>query len=104
MGLLNLVLYDLLSSFALQNLPNQSFYCVLFFFRNGLEVAVVYFRSGYAPEQYPTDKEWNVRLTIERSKALKCPSIHYHLAGTKKVIFIFSFFFYLKPIRPYIYV
>ena len=35
--------------------------------------------------QYPTDREWDARLMIERSKAIKSPSIHYHLAGTKKV-------------------
>ena len=35
--------------------------------------------------QYPTEREWDARLMIERSKAIKSPSIHYHLAGTKKV-------------------
>lgn len=50
-----------------------------------LTVAVVYFRSGYQVEAYPTDKEWAVRLLIERSKSIKCPSIQYHLAGTKKI-------------------
>jgi hypothetical protein len=45
----------------------------------------LYFRSGYAPEQYPSEAEWKARLTLERSRAIKCPSIHYHLAGTKKV-------------------
>ncbi len=59
------------------------------FCRDGKEVAVVYFRSGYSPDQYPTDQEWDVRLLLERSRALKCPSIHYHLAGTKKVMQIF---------------
>ncbi|CAK9825551.1 Glutathione synthetase [Anthophora retusa] len=50
-----------------------------------LEVSVVYFRSGYEVEAYPTEREWEVRLLMERSRAIKCPSIHYHLAGTKKV-------------------
>lgn len=48
-------------------------------------MAVVYFRSGYEPAQYPSSKEWAARLMIERSLAIKCPSIHYHLSGTKKV-------------------
>ncbi|XP_057375062.1 glutathione synthetase-like isoform X2 [Daphnia carinata] len=54
---------------------------------DGQEVAVVYFRCGYAPDQYPSADgcEWDARLMIERSKAIKCPSISYHLAGTKKV-------------------
>ncbi|XP_025153801.1 glutathione synthetase-like isoform X2 [Harpegnathos saltator] len=47
--------------------------------------AVVYYRSGYQLEAYPTAQEWDTRLLIERSRAIKCPSIQYHLAGTKKV-------------------
>lgn len=49
------------------------------------EVAVIYFRCGYSPDQYPTLNEWDARLMMERSLAIKSPSIHYHLAGTKKV-------------------
>lgn len=48
-------------------------------------VAVVYFRAGYTPDHYHFDLEWDARLLIERSTAIKCPSIHYHLAGAKKV-------------------
>ncbi|CAK9796535.1 Glutathione synthetase [Anthophora plagiata] len=48
-------------------------------------VAVVYYRCGYEPGQYHSQKEWDVRLLIERSLAIKCPTIQYHLAGTKKV-------------------
>ena len=28
----------------------------IFFFRDDKEVAVIYFRAGYIPNQYPTDK------------------------------------------------
>lgn len=52
-------------------------------------VAVVYYRSGYKLEDYPTMREWDIRLLIERSRAIKCPSIQYHLAGTKKVCIFF---------------
>ncbi|XP_039313287.1 glutathione synthetase isoform X2 [Solenopsis invicta] len=52
---------------------------------NNYVVAVVYYRCGYEPGQYYTQKEWDARLLIERSLAIKCPSIQYHLAGTKKV-------------------
>ncbi|KAF2892489.1 hypothetical protein ILUMI_13708 [Ignelater luminosus] len=48
-------------------------------------VAVIYFRAGYEPNHYPSQKEWDARLLMERSQAIKCPSIQYHLAGTKKV-------------------
>ena len=58
---------------------------LLFTRSDGKEVAVVYYRTGYSPEEYNGDRDWQVRLDIERSKAIKCPSVHYHLAGTKKV-------------------
>ncbi|XP_015570610.2 glutathione synthetase, chloroplastic [Ricinus communis] len=51
----------------------------------GQAIAVVYFRSGYAPTDYPSEAEWRARLLMEQSLAIKCPSISYHLAGTKKV-------------------
>ncbi|XP_029994818.1 glutathione synthetase-like [Sphaeramia orbicularis] len=54
-------------------------------FIDGLEVAVVYFRNGYMPQNYTTEKSWDVRLMMERSQAVKCPDISTHLAGTKKV-------------------
>jgi len=57
------------------------------------EVAVVYFRAGYAPTDYPSGYntndgsgiEWLARERLERGSATKCPSLGYHLAGTKKV-------------------
>jgi glutathione synthase len=49
------------------------------------EVAVVYFRAGYTPNDYHTEKEWIARSKIEKSFAIKCPTIEYHLAGTKKI-------------------
>lgn len=52
---------------------------------NDYIISVVYYRCGYEPNQYHTKKEWDARLLIERSLAIKCPSIQYHLAGTKKV-------------------
>lgn len=49
------------------------------------EVSVVYFRAGYSPSDYNGQSDWDSRLHIERSRAIKCPSILTHLAGTKKV-------------------
>ncbi|XP_061636885.1 glutathione synthetase isoform X1 [Phyllopteryx taeniolatus] len=49
------------------------------------EVAVVYFRNGYMPQNYKSEKSWEARLMIECSLAVKCPDISTHLAGTKKV-------------------
>ncbi|KAI8914099.1 glutathione synthase [Entophlyctis helioformis] len=51
----------------------------------GHEVALVYYRAGYGPGDYPTEQEWTGRQTIELSCAIKCPPIAYQLAGTKKV-------------------
>jgi glutathione synthetase len=48
-------------------------------------VGVVYFRAGYTPRDFTSDKHWDALLQLERSSAIKCPSVAYHLAGTKKV-------------------
>ncbi|POS83465.1 hypothetical protein EPUL_004096, partial [Erysiphe pulchra] len=50
-----------------------------------LEVAVVYFRAGYSPLDYPDQSAWEARFQLERSNAIKCPSILTQLAGSKKV-------------------
>lgn len=52
---------------------------------NGYQIAIAYYRAGYTPTDYPTEAEWSARLKIERSLAIKCPNIAYHLAGTKKI-------------------
>lgn len=54
-------------------------------FVDGQEVAVVYFRNGYMPQNYTSEQSWDARLLMERSRAIKCPDISTHLAGTKKV-------------------
>ncbi|ODV88400.1 hypothetical protein CANCADRAFT_146035 [Tortispora caseinolytica NRRL Y-17796] len=48
-------------------------------------VSVVYFRAGYDPKEYTSDAHWRARELLERSYAIKCPSIITQLAGTKKV-------------------
>ena len=37
------------------------------------------------PEAYTSEAEWEARLLMERSNAIKCPSIQYQLAGSKKI-------------------
>lgn len=49
------------------------------------EISVVYYRSAYAPTDYPTSVEWDTREMLERSFAIKCPSLALQLAGAKKV-------------------
>lgn len=53
--------------------------------QSGEEVAVAYFRAGYTPDDYPSDIHWEGRLLLERSLAIKCPSVAYQLVGAKKV-------------------
>ncbi|KAJ3100660.1 Glutathione synthetase [Phlyctochytrium planicorne] len=63
------------------------------------EVAIVYYRAGYTPTDYTgqdvrieaktnvnaAGQEWSARLLIEKSFAIKCPPISYHLVGSKKI-------------------
>ena len=49
------------------------------------EVGVLYFRATYSPTDFPTANAWRARHQLERSAAIKCPSILTHLAGCKKV-------------------
>lgn len=49
------------------------------------EVAVIYMRSGYGPADYPDQAAWDARYHLERSGAIKCPSVLTQLAGAKKV-------------------
>ncbi len=48
-------------------------------------VTTVYYRAGYSPAEYTRPEDWAARTQIERSAAIKCPSILTHLAGSKKV-------------------
>lgn len=49
------------------------------------EVAVVYYRAGYSPDDMLIRNAWEAREIIERSRAIKCPSLAMQLAGAKKV-------------------
>jgi glutathione synthase len=52
---------------------------------NVFEVAVVYLRAGYGPGDYPNPSDWDARFHLERSAAIKCPTVLTQLAGAKKV-------------------
>lgn len=49
------------------------------------EVTTIYFRAGYSPDDYHSAQDWDSRLHLEKSRAIKCPSLLTHLAGCKKV-------------------
>ncbi len=38
----------------------------------------MYLRAGYSPTDYPTEAEWDGRLTIESSNAAKCVRCSVH--------------------------
>jgi len=52
---------------------------------DGMEIALCYYRAGYRPEDYPTEAEWDARVTVEKARCAKCPCINDHLSGAKKV-------------------
>ncbi|KAL1957241.1 hypothetical protein VTO42DRAFT_6147 [Malbranchea cinnamomea] len=49
------------------------------------EVTTLYLRSFYGPSDYPSESAWRARTHLERSAAIKCPSVLTQLAGCKKV-------------------
>ncbi|KAI5308301.1 hypothetical protein KEM55_006056, partial [Ascosphaera atra] len=49
------------------------------------EVTTVYMRGFYGPADYPDERAWTSRQHIERSAAIKCPSVLSQLSGCKKV-------------------
>lgn len=49
------------------------------------EATTVYLRALYSPTEYDSASSWAARLHLERSAAIKCPTVLLHLAGSKKV-------------------
>jgi glutathione synthase len=49
------------------------------------EVTTVYLRSFYAPTDYNSQRDWDARTHLERSAAIKCPTVLNQLSGCKKV-------------------
>jgi glutathione synthetase len=50
-----------------------------------VEITAVYLRAGYGPSEYKQPDAWLARLHLEKSAAIKCPSVLTHLAGSKKI-------------------
>ncbi|EEP79518.1 conserved hypothetical protein [Uncinocarpus reesii 1704] len=49
------------------------------------EATTIYLRSFYGPKDYPDESAWQARAHLERSAAIKCPTILNQLSGCKKV-------------------
>ncbi|KAJ1303065.1 hypothetical protein OPQ81_011266 [Rhizoctonia solani] len=49
------------------------------------EISVVYFRATYTPNDFKSPTDWPTRILLERSRAIKCPSLPLQLAGGKMI-------------------
>ncbi|KAA8647618.1 glutathione synthase [Aspergillus tanneri] len=49
------------------------------------EVTTVYLRCFYAPSDYKSERDWEARTHLERSAAIKCPTVLNQLSGCKIV-------------------
>ncbi|BCS20141.1 glutathione synthase [Aspergillus puulaauensis] len=49
------------------------------------EVTTVYLRCFYAPTDYKSERDWEARTHLERSAAIKCPTVLNQLSGSKIV-------------------
>ena len=54
-------------------------------FVNDRHVSVAYFHATWSPSQFQSEKDWSNRELIERSSAVKVPTVASQLVGTKKV-------------------
>lgn len=49
------------------------------------EVSTIYLRAFYAPTDYKSPRDWEARTHLERSAAIKCPTVLNQLSGSKIV-------------------
>lgn len=49
------------------------------------EISIVYYRTGYAPTDYKSDRDWETRLNLETTRAIKSPTLLSQISGSKKV-------------------
>ncbi|KAB8237647.1 glutathione synthase [Aspergillus alliaceus] len=49
------------------------------------EVTTAYLRCFYAPSDYKSERDWEARTHVERSAAIKCPTVLNQLSGCKVV-------------------
>ncbi|SCW01363.1 LAFE_0D10924g1_1 [Lachancea fermentati] len=57
----------------------------LYYLETGEEISLVYFRAGYSPSDFKNEQDWENRLALETSFAIKAPNILTQLAGAKKI-------------------
>lgn len=52
---------------------------------SAFEVTTVYLRAFYSPDEYRSNRDWDARIHLERSAAIKCPTVLNQLSGCKKI-------------------
>ncbi|GMM38951.1 glutathione synthase [Saccharomycopsis crataegensis] len=57
----------------------------IYYIPTGDEISVIYYRTGYSPSDYSSEADWETRLQLETSKAIKCPTLLSQLSGAKKI-------------------
>ncbi|CEP63995.1 glutathione synthase LALA0_S09e07250g [Lachancea lanzarotensis] len=57
----------------------------LYYKATGEEISLVYFRAGYSPQDFTCAQDWENRLVLETSYAIKAPNLLTQLAGVKKI-------------------
>ncbi|TWU73677.1 hypothetical protein ED733_004370 [Metarhizium rileyi] len=86
MSVFRLAFNDIIKHTSISEGPKRQLLYALPWNQNKVfEVAVVYMRGGYGPDDYPTQQTWDARRHIERSHAIKCPTVLTQVAGIKKV-------------------
>ena len=63
-------------------------------------ISCFYFRTLYSPNHFKTEKHWEVMETIEKSKALKIPSVRMQLVNSKRFQAEFSKLAILEAFIP----
>ncbi|KAG8771644.1 hypothetical protein FRC12_003487 [Ceratobasidium sp. 428] len=48
-------------------------------------ISVIYFRATYTPNDFKSPADWATRALLEKSRAIKCPSLPLQLAGGKMI-------------------
>ena len=54
-------------------------------FIHGKEIVVAYYRAGFVEGDYSCEGDWEARIMLEKSRAIKCPNIDLHLTGCKTI-------------------
>ena len=52
---------------------------------NSNKISAFYFRTGYSPQHFPTEKHWDLKYKMEISNAIKLPSVDMLIVNSKRM-------------------